>query len=50
MTGNFQNKGVKSENQPFAIVNEGELSVKEIAFKLVFSSPSYFSRIFREFY
>ena len=32
------------------LVNEGELSVKEIAFKLGFSSPSYFSRIFREFY
>ena len=26
------------------------LSVKEIAFKLGFSSPSYFSRIFRKFY
>lgn len=32
------------------LVNEGELSVKEIAFKLGFSSPNYFSRIFREFY
>ena len=32
------------------LVNGGELSVKEIAFKLGFSSPSYFSRIFREFY
>ena len=32
------------------LVSEGKLSIKEIAFKLGFSSPSYFSRVFREFF